>query len=141
MAGVIDWIPTLKAVRLNDPIFYSFMINDIGDAEKDAPALAAMSPAGFVEKITAPVFMAYDTGDLDLPFAQVRKFSAALKKAGVQNEVFTKYGEAKGFSNEYENREELFKAIEKFITTHMPAARKQATKTEPGDMSGGIGSR
>ncbi|HAV63614.1 MAG TPA: hypothetical protein DCY13_14765 [Verrucomicrobiales bacterium] len=90
----------------------------IGDLDLDRDRLEAMSPVNGVDRIRAPVLMAYGEDDTVVDVAQGRRLASALKKADKQHELIVERKEGHGFRSE-ENRFKLYRRVEKFLAEHM----------------------
>lgn len=90
----------------------------VGDPKKDSALLASVSPVFHVDKIKTPLFVAQGANDPRVNKAESDQMVEALKKRGVAVEYMVKDNEGHGFHNE-ENRFDFYRAMEKFLGTHL----------------------
>jgi dipeptidyl aminopeptidase/acylaminoacyl peptidase len=90
----------------------------LGDAKRDRERLEAVSPLNCVDRIRAPVFLAYGGKDPKVPVSQGKQFAAELKKKGKPYELLIKDDEGHGFFKE-ENRLEYYQRVDAFLKTHL----------------------
>jgi dipeptidyl aminopeptidase/acylaminoacyl peptidase len=88
----ISWSDFSEAMRL-----YSMPVL-IGDREKDADLLAAVSPLKRAGEIKVPVLLAHGSADVRVPADHASKFARAAKRGGVPLE-YVEYPEGHGFVN------------------------------------------
>ena len=96
------------------PKFYEM----VGNPEKDADRLAAVSPVMHVENIRTPLFVVQGARDPRVNKAESDQMVEALKKRGVDVQYMVKDDEGHGFRNE-ENQFEFYGAMEKFFGDHL----------------------
>ena len=89
----------------------------------DEALLRAWSPAQNVDKIKVPVFLAQGSIDKRVPMEQFNALKNAFKAAGVPIETMVAQGEGHGFYKP-ENRAELYKRMEAFLSRHIGAGAK-----------------
>lgn len=120
IAGVTEWATIVKHGASLNPDSYGFSVDRIGDPEKDAEMLKAISPVYHVDKITAPLLIVHGRDDATVPYEQAKVLIAALDRAGKPYELMAKFNEPHGIYN-YKNRIELFRRVEAFLDKHMRA--------------------
>ncbi|MGE0607309.1 MAG: alpha/beta fold hydrolase [Pirellulales bacterium] len=87
--GKQDWPPVVEKMLEN-------LMG--GDRTKLAKEFAAASPVSHIDAHDPPVLTFHGTADALVPYNQATGLHAALKEAGVQNELETLTGEGHGFS-------------------------------------------
>ena len=119
--GVTD-IATMLTATWSDFAYSDFIAyvskDMIGDASRDAAALAAVSPAKQAAKIRAPVLMAYGAADRRVPLVHGNLMKSALDAAGKKYEWIVMDGEGHGFRKP-ENRDAFYGAVERFLRAHL----------------------
>lgn len=90
----------------------------VGNPEKEADYLRAVSPVFHVDKIKTPLFVAQGAKDPRVNKAESDQIVEALKKRGVTVQYMVKDNEGHGFRNE-ENQFEFYAAMEKFFIEHL----------------------
>ncbi len=120
IAGVTDWVSLIKYDQENIPLGSHFIRTNIGDPEKDAAELHAVSPVELVDKIRAPLLIVHGKDDPTVPYEQATALMAALDRAHKPYEVLAKQNELHGFHG-YKDVVLLFTRIEQFLATNMPA--------------------
>ena len=96
------------------PKFYEM----VGNPERDAERLAAVSPVMHVENIRTPLFVVQGARDPRVNKAESDQMVEALRKRGVEVQYMVKDNEGHGFRNE-ENQFEFYGAMEKFFAEHL----------------------
>jgi dipeptidyl aminopeptidase/acylaminoacyl peptidase len=92
----------------------------IGDPQKDAEQLRAASPLAQVEKIRAPVLMAYGANDYRVPIVHGQKMKDALVSRNVPVEWVVYADEGHGFMIQ-ENRYDFYRRVADFLDKHIGA--------------------
>jgi dipeptidyl aminopeptidase/acylaminoacyl peptidase len=90
----------------------------VGHPERDRERLAATSPALHVDRIQAPLFIAQGATDPRVKKAESDQIVDGLRQRGVPVEYMLKGDEGHGFLKE-ENRMEFYRAVERFLATHL----------------------
>ncbi|HEV2977480.1 MAG TPA: prolyl oligopeptidase family serine peptidase [Casimicrobiaceae bacterium] len=90
----------------------------IGDPDKDAELLKAVSPLENAAKIKAPVLMAYGAADRRVPLDHGEKMRSALRAEGTPVEWVVYDNEAHGFVNE-RNRYDFYSRVATFLAQHL----------------------
>jgi dipeptidyl aminopeptidase/acylaminoacyl peptidase len=90
----------------------------IGDPDKDAALLQAVSPLENAAKIRAPVLMAYGAQDVRVPIVHGEKMRDALKAQGTPVEWVTYSDEGHGFGNE-KNRYDFYGRVATFLAEQL----------------------
>lgn len=120
IAGVTDWIELMQEKREIFPTSYGPTVSLVGHPVKDAEALKAISPRHLANQIKVPVLMIHGRDDPIVPHRQAKLMADALKQAGGDFELISKYNEAHGLDN-YKNRIAMYQSIDVFLHRHMPA--------------------
>jgi dipeptidyl aminopeptidase/acylaminoacyl peptidase len=94
--------------------------NWLGDPDKAVEQFKLTSPLLQVEKIQAPVFIAYGSADRRVPLVHGEKMKAALAEHNKKYEWMVMYGEGHGF-RELENQVKVYGAVEKFLKENIGA--------------------
>ncbi len=117
IAGITDLDEFLKARRRkfgSDSDIYQYWVKQIGDPQKDAERIAAVSPAMLIDRIKAPILLVHGDDDQIVPFAQSQEFKKKLDKSGRKTELITLEEEDhSGWSST--NERKVVDAVEKFI--------------------------
>jgi len=117
--GVTDLVMMLRGVASRMPArFAAGHKLAVGDLRADREQLEASSPVNQVEKIRAPLLMAYGELDPVVHIDQGRKLARVLRRAGKEFELITEPMEGHGFRIE-KNRIELYRKIEAFLAKHL----------------------
>jgi dipeptidyl aminopeptidase/acylaminoacyl peptidase len=99
--------------------FIRFNVKElVGDADKDADKLRAVSPVTLASKIKAPVLMAYGAADYRVPIEHGQRMKAALESAGQKPQWIVADGEGHGF-REMANQKLFYEAMEKFLAENI----------------------
>ena len=104
----ITWSDSSEASRL-----YSMPVL-IGDPQKEAQRLAAVSPLQRAGEIKVPVLLVHGGRDQRVPIDHARRFAAAAKRAGVAIEQVEYDGEGHGF-NDPANHADYYRRLERFL--------------------------
>ena len=72
-----------------DSDVYTYWIKQIGDPERDAARIAAVSPLLHVEQIKAPILLIHGDADEIVPYDQSKDMKKALDKSGRQTRLIT----------------------------------------------------
>lgn len=95
----------------------------VGNPVKDSLWLAEVSPVFHADKIKVPLFIAQGANDPRVNKNESDQMVEALKKRGITVEYMVKDNEGHGFRNE-ENRFDFYRAMEKFLATHIGEPKK-----------------
>jgi len=90
----------------------------IGDLDKDAPMLQAISPVAQAARIKAPVLLAFGELDRRVPLNQGLNMRQALRDAGNEPEWITYRSEGHGWRL-MENQLDFARRLEAFFATHL----------------------
>ncbi|RFZ81049.1 S9 family peptidase [Mucilaginibacter terrenus] len=116
--GVINFFTYLK----DAPAFYKpylkMTYEMIGDPEKDAEQLRAISPVFHTDKIKSPLLIFQGAKDPRANISELNQFVRELKKRNVPVTYQLKENERAFFRSEH-NRMEMYAEIEKFLATNM----------------------
>ncbi|HEX2101844.1 MAG TPA: S9 family peptidase [Candidatus Synoicihabitans sp.] len=120
--GVTDW-PAIYDARKSDSAYRSanrHWRREIGDREKDAALLHAISPVNFADKIVAPVLILQGKEDRIVPVEQARLMIRALERAGRQPEslIISKLGHSYGDERQ---RLQIYTKVVEFLEEHLGA--------------------
>ncbi len=99
-----------------------FTTTAIGDVnnEEEKTLLEQASAINFIHKIKAPIFLVHGKNDTQVHFGQSADFYKAADKAGLDVD-YIEYDTGTHYLDEYNNRLEAFKHIEKFLKKHLKA--------------------
>ena len=90
----------------------------IGDRRADKAQLKDVSPQNHVDRIQAPVLLAYGELDPRVPISQGRSLARELKKHGKKFELIVKPDEGHGFFKE-ENKIEFYRKVDDFLKENL----------------------
>jgi dipeptidyl aminopeptidase/acylaminoacyl peptidase len=90
----------------------------VGDPQKDAERMRAVSPAFHADRIKTPLFVVQGARDPRVNKNESDQIVAALEQRGVAVEYLVKDNEGHGFRNE-ENQFEFYGKMEKFLHQHL----------------------
>lgn len=124
-------------VAVTDPLLYlkgSWWVRDdisedgrryslpemVGDAERDAEMLKAVSPVEQAARIGAPLLLAFGDRDLRVPVEHGERLRDALRKAGREPQWVVYPGEAHGWRKP-ENQLDWARRVEAFLARHLGA--------------------
>ncbi len=116
--GVSNLLTFMKTIPPYWELERAKMYEMVGNPEKDADALKAVSPVFHVDKIKTPLFVAQGAKDPRVNKDESDQVVAALKKRGVSVDYMVKDNEGHGFSNQ-ENQFEFYAAMEKFFGQYL----------------------
>jgi dipeptidyl aminopeptidase/acylaminoacyl peptidase len=116
-AGVYDW-PMLIDEKKGDfsNYMYDYLRGLWGEDYRDT--LKALSPYYHVDQIEAPVFVAYGREDRTVKPVQSKRMIAAMKKHGVNHEVFSKSWEGHGFFDD-DIQFDYYRRVEAFLKENL----------------------
>ncbi|MEI6106203.1 MAG: S9 family peptidase [Opitutae bacterium] len=130
--GVAD-IPRLNLLqnfsRYETP-FKQYVARRWGHPLLDLGQLKATSPVNLVEKIRAPLLMAYGRYDPRVTYDQYIVLEAELKKHGKKFKNIVIGNEGHGF-NKYENRLGFYRELDAFLKQNLPTAIPAAVELAP----------
>jgi len=72
-----------------DSELYSYWMKQIGDPERDAERIAAVSPALHVDRVKAPILLVHGDADEIVPYAQSQELKKLLDKSGRKTQLIT----------------------------------------------------
>src|SRR5262249_54508339 len=90
IAGIADLADFLKSRRQRFGAaseLYAYWMKQIGDPERDAERIAAVSPALHISQIKAPILLAHGDDDVIVPYMQSMKLKKLLDKSGRKTEL------------------------------------------------------
>lgn len=90
----------------------------VGDADKDAAMLTAVSPVAQAERIRAPLLLAYGEDDLRVPLAHGKRLREALIEAGHPPEWIVYPNEGHGWQH-LSTRVDFAQRVEAFLRRHL----------------------
>ena len=90
----------------------------IADRKKDKDWIKNRSIQNNIDKVRAPVLMAYGMEDWRVPPKHGRILKRALDKNDIPNKLIIKANEGHGFRNE-KNVFEFYREVEAFLAEHM----------------------
>jgi len=120
-AGVTDVPDLIKSSEKRASfraVIRLFAAEAIGDLKADKALLNEVSPQNHVDKIQAPVLLAYGELDPRVPISQGRSLARELKKQGKKFELIVKPDEGHGFHKE-ENKVEFYRKVDEFLKANL----------------------
>jgi acetyl esterase/lipase len=129
VAAIVDFFGITDIADLLDapgkkpfPESWPYTVQWLGNQPNRAELAKAASPLTYVKAGMPPTIMIHGDADNLVPYAHSVKLRDALQQAGVANELITipKGGHGIWSPDEWQR---AFAAIEKFLATHVPAAR------------------
>jgi len=109
----------LKRSTINLGLEQAAMVEEMGDPKKDKDRFKLVSPMANVNKIQAPVFLAYSENDGVVPIDTVRDFAKELKKRGKLYDLMVKHNEFLRIYVEKKNRMEFWRKVDEFLKANM----------------------
>jgi dienelactone hydrolase len=123
IAGIADLADFLKSRRQRfgtDSELYAYWMKQIGDPERDAERIAAVSPALHIDQIKVPILLAHGDADTIVPYAQSTKMKKLLDKSGRKTELITLEDEGHGGWSQ-ENERLVLEAVGRFLLSNLGA--------------------
>jgi len=122
--GVSNIFTLLETIPPYWELGRQMLYEKIGHPEKDKELLEAASPVFHADRITAPLFVAQGANDPRVKKAESDQIVEALRSRGIEVEYMVKENEGHGFRNE-ENRFDFYRAMERFLATHLGSLSEQ----------------
>jgi dipeptidyl aminopeptidase/acylaminoacyl peptidase len=97
-----------------DSDIYAYWIKQIGDPERDAARIAAVSPLLHVDQIKAPILLVHGDADQIVPYDQSKDMKKALDKSGRPTRLITLENEGHSDWSE-EDEQFVMKAVGEFV--------------------------
>jgi dipeptidyl aminopeptidase/acylaminoacyl peptidase len=123
IAGISDLADFLKSRRQrfgSDSELYQYWMKLIGDPERDAERIAAVSPTLHIDRIKAPILLAHGDADTIVPYGQSMKLKKLLDKSGRKTRLITLEDEGhSGWSPE--NERLVLEAVGQFLLANIGA--------------------
>lgn len=118
--GLINFFSYIKDAPPYLKPYVSMMYEMVGDPEKDAAQLRAISPVFHTDKIKVPLLIFQGAKDSRANISELNQFVRELQKQNGREKVtyFLKPNERAVFRNEH-NRMEMYTQIEKFLDYNM----------------------
>ena len=123
--GVSNWLRTLESIPKWWESQRLALYQEIGNPEKDAAMLRAISPVFHADKIRRPLLVLQGANDPRVIKVESDDIVAAVKKNGVPVEYIVFADEGHGFTKK-KNQIEGYGAILRFLDTHLKGARAPA---------------
>lgn len=123
IAGISDLSDFLKSRRQRfgtDSELYAYWMKQIGDPERDAERIAAVSPTLHIDQIKAPILLAHGDADVIVPYMQSMKLKKLLDKSGRKTELITLEDEGHGGWSP-ENERLVLEAVGRFLLSNLGA--------------------
>jgi dienelactone hydrolase len=121
IAGISDLADFLKSRRQRfgtDSELYEYWMKQIGDPERDAERIAAVSPTQHIDRIKAPILLAHGDADVIVPYMQSMKLKKLLDKSGRKTELITLEDEGHGGWS-LENERRVLEAVGQFLLSNL----------------------
>ena len=116
--GVSNLLTFLQTIPPYWRSMLEMMYEQVGHPERDRAQLEATSPALHADAIRCPLFIAQGANDPRVNKDESDQMVAALRSRGVEVEYMVKDNEGHGFANQ-ENRFDFYRAVERFLQTHV----------------------
>jgi dienelactone hydrolase len=121
VSGVSDLREMLKSrgkIYGRDSDLYAYWVKQIGDPDRDAARIDAVSPALHVDQIRVPVLLIHGDKDGIVPYEQSKIMKKALEKSGRPTELITLEDEGhSGFTED--DARLVLTSIETFLARHL----------------------
>ena len=118
IASLEDFLKSKRKKHGADSEIYQYWIKQIGDPERDAERIAAVSPALHIDRIKAPILLVHGDADQIVAYSQSQQFKKQLDKSGRKTELITLEDEDhNGWSDEDERR--VLEAVGTFLQTNL----------------------
>lgn len=120
-AGVFDWKQMIRqhwASSPDDKFNYDYLLQKLGDPEKQQERFEANSPIRHVAAIKAPVYVIHGKLDTTVDYRQSTKLLTELETHKVPHEKLFFETEVHGFI-ERKNREKFMEAVVTFLAKHL----------------------
>jgi dipeptidyl aminopeptidase/acylaminoacyl peptidase len=118
IANLEDFLKTRRKKHGADSEVYHYWTRQIGDPERDAERIAAVSPAMHIDRIRAPILLIHGDADQIVAYSQSQQFKKQLDKSGRKTELITLEDEDhNGWSDEDERR--VLDAVGSFLQTNL----------------------
>ena len=118
--GVSNLFSWIEAIPPYWKPYLEMVYEMVGHPERDAKRFRETSPLFNADKIRVPLFVAQGANDPRVRKEESDQIVEALRGRGVEVEYMVKDNEGHGFSNE-ENRFDFYRAMERFLDTHLKA--------------------
>jgi dipeptidyl aminopeptidase/acylaminoacyl peptidase len=113
--GPIDLISLINwRKKSRQKIVYAYYTKTIGDPKADKEMLNAYSPANYLHRIQAPVFIVHGTRDSRVPIDQAKRLRSGLIKENKDYAWLVKKDEGHGF-RKTKNKIELYTRMDEFL--------------------------
>ena len=116
--GVSNLLTFLQTIPPYWRSMLEMMYEQVGHPERDRAQLEATSPALHADAIRCPLFIAQGANDPRVNKDESDQMVTALRSRGVEVEYMVKDNEGHGFANQ-ENRFDFYRAVERFLQTHV----------------------
>jgi dipeptidyl aminopeptidase/acylaminoacyl peptidase len=116
--GVSNLFTFMKSIPPYWEQYLDMMYEMVGNPVEDSLLMKEVSPVFHAEKIKVPLFVAQGANDPRVNINESDQMVAAMKARGIEVEYMVKENEGHGFYNQ-ENQFDFYRAMEKFLTTHM----------------------
>ena len=120
IADLKDFFTSRRQRFGSDSELYAYWMKQIGDPERDAERIAAVSPALHIDRIRAPILLAHGDADVIVPYAQSMKMKKLLDKSGRKTELITLEDEGHGGWSP-ENERLVLDAVGRFLLSNLGA--------------------
>lgn len=118
----VNWSDTNRNDRYGSST--NFYKRTIGDPDRDREKLREVSPLYHVDRIQAPLLLAYGAADVRVPLIHGNRMRSALDKAGKSYEWVVYDDEGHGF-NKDENKFDFYRRVDAFLAKNLvPRAAK-----------------
>jgi dipeptidyl aminopeptidase/acylaminoacyl peptidase len=121
----------LKKERRNfgrDSAVYAYWVKQIGDPDRDAERIAAISPITHTDRVKSPILLVHGDEDDIVPYEQSVAMKRALERSGRPTQLITLEDEGhSGWSDE--NQATVLSAIGQFLRANIGPGFKPGVET------------
>ena len=120
IGNLADFLKNRRKLQGKDSELYSYWMKQIGDPERDAERIAAVSPALHVDRVKAPILLVHGDADEIVPIDQSRQMKKLLDKSGRKTELITLEDEGHSDWSE-QNERRVLTAVGDFLRAKIGA--------------------
>ena len=121
-AGPSDLVAMMRWERKEegyDSESYKYLVEHVGDPQRDKNALEAVSPAKLADRVTRPILILHGEDDGIVPYDQSARMEKALKKAGKDFKLVKLKDSGHRYMSD-EDEQTYYTEILAFLREHLP---------------------